>query len=111
MFAIKDERPSLLEELADLWNQEVLRPVLEDIDGYRCAIQFARENNIEISELLHLDPMRREALIAAIAEEYLEHARWQERDFPDWQEGGNVGLTPLSAPHDTGSPPDLRSLG
>lgn len=111
MFAIKDERPSLLEELADLWNQEVLRPVLEDIDGYRCAIQFAKENNIEISELLHLDPMRREALIAAIAEEYLEHARWQEREFPDWQEGGNVGLTRLPASHDAGSPRDLRSLG
>ncbi len=86
MFAIRDERPSLLEELADLWNQNAVRPILEDIAGYRCAIRFAKEHNIAISELLHLDPLRQQALIAAIADEYLEYARWQERDFPDWRE-------------------------
>ncbi|MCA1494794.1 hypothetical protein I6F11_28430 [Ensifer sp. NBAIM29] len=58
------------------------------------SLEFASEHNIAISELLDLDPMRRQALIEAIADEYLEHARWQERDFPDWQEGGNVRLTP-----------------
>jgi len=94
MFAVRNERPSLLEELADLWKQDALRPILEDIVGYRCAIRFASEHNIAISELLDLDPMRRQALMEAIADEYLEHARWQERDFPDWQEGGNVRLTP-----------------
>ncbi|WP_085043977.1 isopentenyl transferase family protein [Ensifer aridi] len=86
MFAIRDERPSLLEELADLWNQNAVRPILEDIAGYRCAIRFAKEHNVAISELLHLDPLRQQALIAAIADEYLEYARWQERDFPDWRE-------------------------
>lgn len=93
MVAVRDERPSLLEELADLWNQEALLAMLVDIVGYRCVIRFARKHNIAIRELLHLDPMRQQALIAAIADEYLEHARWQERDFPDWQEGGNVRLT------------------
>ncbi|MGI8398177.1 isopentenyl transferase family protein (plasmid) [Agrobacterium deltaense] len=99
MFAINNERPSLLEELADLWKQDALRPILEDIDGYRCAIRFAREHDIGISDLLRLDPTRREALIAAIADEYFDHAHWQERDFPDWQEGGNTRLTPQMASH------------
>ncbi|MBO9112540.1 MULTISPECIES: isopentenyl transferase family protein [Rhizobium/Agrobacterium group] len=83
MFAVKNDRPSLLEELVDLWKQEALRPILEDIDGYRCAIRFAREHNIGISDLLRLDSTRQQALIAAIADEYFDHAQWQERDFPD----------------------------
>ncbi|NRP75483.1 Adenylate dimethylallyltransferase [Ensifer psoraleae] len=99
MFAVRDERPSLLEELADLWKQHALRPILEDIIGYRCAIGFAWEHNIAIRELLHLDPTRQQAVIAAMADEYLEHARRQERDFPDWQEGGDVRLTLLMDSH------------
>nr|WP_280956998.1 isopentenyl transferase family protein [Rhizobium rhizogenes] len=97
MFAVKDERRSLLQELTDLWKQEALRPILEDIDGYRCAIRFAKEHDIGIRDLLRLDLTRQQALISAIADEYFDHAQWQERDFPDWQEGGNVRLTPRVA--------------
>ncbi|MCZ7448248.1 isopentenyl transferase family protein [Rhizobium rhizogenes] len=100
MFAVENGRSSLLEELADLWKQDELRPILEDIDGYRCAIRFAREHDIAIGDLLHLDQMRQQALIAAIADEYFGHAQWQERDFPDWQEGGNVRLAPPVASHE-----------
>ncbi|RAZ73063.1 isopentenyl transferase [Mesorhizobium atlanticum] len=81
MLAIREERPSLLQELADLWKEDANGPILEDIDGYRCTIRFARERNLAISALLRLSPERQQELIEAIADEYLEHANWQERDF------------------------------
>ncbi|WP_425964667.1 isopentenyl transferase family protein [Rhizobium nepotum] len=53
-----------------------------DIDGYRCAIRFARKHDLAISQLPNIDAGRHVELIEAIANEYLEHALSQERDFP-----------------------------
>ncbi|KEA04483.1 (dimethylallyl)adenosine tRNA methylthiotransferase (plasmid) [Agrobacterium fabrum] len=88
MFAIREDRPSLLEELAELWNYPATRPILEDIDGYRCAIRFARKHDLAINQLPDIDAERQQDLIEAIAKEYLEHAIMQERDFPQWPEDG-----------------------
>ncbi|NTI26868.1 isopentenyl transferase (plasmid) [Rhizobium rhizogenes] len=88
MFALREDRPSLLEELADLWNYHAARPILEDIDGYRCAIRFARKHDLAISQLPNIDAGRQLDLIEAIANEHLEHALLQERDFPQWPEDG-----------------------
>lgn len=69
-------------------NYHPARPILEEIDGYRCAIRFARKHDLAINQLPHIDAERRQDLIAAIANEYLQHAFMQERDFPQWPEGG-----------------------
>ncbi len=75
------ERPSLLEELVALWPDSALRPILEDIDGYRYAIRFARQWNLPVAQLLSLGDETKQRLINGIAEEYLGHAQWQERDL------------------------------
>jgi adenylate dimethylallyltransferase len=78
-----DDRPTLLEELVAHWKDAASRLVLEDVDGYRYVIRFAHDRNLPVDHLLDLGPNLREHLIEGIAQEYLEHARWQERDFPD----------------------------
>jgi adenylate dimethylallyltransferase len=77
------DRLSLLEELVAHWKDATSRLVLEDVDGYRYAIRFAHDRNLPVDHLLDLSHNLREHLIEGIAQEYLEHARWQERDFPD----------------------------
>ncbi|QTG17184.1 isopentenyl transferase (plasmid) [Agrobacterium tumefaciens] len=86
MFVATDERPSLLQELVALWEEKDVRHILQDVDGYRYAIRFAKQHGLPIDELLHLHSDRRQDLIDGIAHEYLEHAHWQERDFPKWDE-------------------------
>ncbi|WP_352671497.1 isopentenyl transferase family protein, partial [Mesorhizobium sp. M0166] len=85
MFVTREGQPSLLQELADQWKEDAVRPTLEDVDGYRCAIHFAREHSLAISEMPCLRKELQQDLVEAIAREYLEYARWQERDFPEWQ--------------------------
>jgi len=82
MLAGSEGCPSLLAELAAHCDDASLS-VLEDVDGYRCAIRFARQRGLPLDRLPHLAPSLREELIECIAQEYLEHARWQERDFGD----------------------------
>ncbi|WP_045738855.1 isopentenyl transferase family protein [Xanthomonas sp. MUS 060] len=81
MLRRQQERSSLLEELVALWPDPALRPILEDVDGYRYAIRFARHWNLPVAELLSMGDEMKQRLIRGIAEEYLEHAQWQERDF------------------------------
>jgi hypothetical protein len=62
---------------------------LEDVDGYRCAIQFARQRGVPISALLSMNGGARQELIDDIALEYLQHAQWQVRQLqpapPSWR--------------------------
>ncbi|CTP85601.1 isopentenyl transferase [Xanthomonas translucens pv. arrhenatheri] len=89
MLRTHQERHSLLEELVALWADPKLRPILEDVDGYRYAIRFARHWNAPVPDLLSMNDEMKQRLIHGIANEYLEHAQWQERDFPalpaSWQ--------------------------
>ncbi|WP_367683169.1 isopentenyl transferase family protein [Xanthomonas oryzae] len=82
-------RPSLLEELVALWPDPALRPTIEDVDGYRYAIRFARQWNVPVGQLLSIGDEMKQRLIHGIAEEYLGHAQWQERDLltlpANWQ--------------------------
>ncbi|WP_352698253.1 isopentenyl transferase family protein [Mesorhizobium sp. M0152] len=50
MFVPRQGRPSSLQELAAHWNEDAVRPTLEDVDGYLCAIRFASEHSLTISE-------------------------------------------------------------
>ncbi len=82
-------RPSLLEELVALWPDPALRPTIEDVDGYRYSIRFARQWNVPVGQLLSIGDEMKQRLIHGIAEEYLGHAQWQERDLltlpANWQ--------------------------
>ncbi|QCJ01003.1 isopentenyl transferase family protein [Agrobacterium larrymoorei] len=75
------DRPSLLQELVDLWSDPDLRPALMGIDGYRDAVQFAERNKLEVEELLQLSPSKHSELVFGIAQKYLEYARQQEEAF------------------------------
>ncbi|CBA17048.1 isopentenyl transferase family protein [Xanthomonas albilineans] len=81
MLRTHQEHPSLLEELVALWPDPALRPILEDVDGYRYAIRFARHWSLPVADLLSMRDEMKQRLIRGIAEEYLEHAQWQERDL------------------------------
>jgi tRNA A37 N6-isopentenylltransferase MiaA len=99
MFDPKDGRASILEELDHLWRTPTLRAALEDIDGYRCAIRFARQRGMPISALLGMDAGARQELVDAIAEEYLLHAQWQMTRLrpapPSWRPAaGGIGPFP-----------------
>lgn len=89
MLRTHQERHSLLVELVALWADPELRPILKDVDGYRYAIRFARHWNAAVADLLSMNDEMKQRLIHGIANEYLEHAQWQERDFPalpaSWQ--------------------------
>ncbi|WP_352939203.1 isopentenyl transferase family protein [Mesorhizobium sp. M0938] len=76
MFVPRQGRPSSLQELVAHWNDDAVRPTLEYFDGYRCAIRFAREHSLTISEM----PRLREEL----------QQRWQEGDFSEWQLSGSL---------------------
>lgn len=77
MFDPRDGRASILEELECLWCDPTLRTALEDIDGYRCAIRFARQRGLPVSALSRIDADARQELVDEIAREYLLHAQWQ----------------------------------
>lgn len=81
MFERRGGRASLLEELVELWRDPRLHQALADIDGYRVAIRFAAERALPVAGLLSLDAETREELVEGIAQEYLDHARWQTREF------------------------------
>ncbi|WIH05584.1 isopentenyl transferase family protein [Xanthomonas translucens pv. graminis] len=81
MLRADQARPSLLQELAVSWADPALRPVLEDVDGYRYAIRFAQQWGVPVSRLPDMDAQLRQRLVQGIAEEYLGHAQWQERDL------------------------------
>ena len=75
--------PGLLDELLAAWREPLARPVIADVDGYRQALAFARQHELAVEALPDLSDSLRRQLISDIAQEYLEHAYWQERDFPD----------------------------
>ncbi len=77
MFHPQDGRASLLEELDHMWRDPMLRAALEDVDGYRCAVGFARQRGMPISALLSMDAGASQELVNEIAKEYLQHAQWQ----------------------------------
>lgn len=81
MFQHREGEPSLLDELVSLWSDPATHPILEDIDGYRYVIRFAREHGFPVPQIVELDRRRQRQLIEGIAEEYLDHARWQTREF------------------------------
>lgn len=83
MFQRKEGQPSLLDELVSLWADPATHPVLEDIDGYRYAIRFAREHGLPILQMHDLNAGLKQQLVEGIADEYLDHARWQTREFLD----------------------------
>ena len=109
-----DGRPSLLEELLRAWPIPAARPIIEDIDGYRCAIRFAHGHGCAIPELLHLDPVLEEELVEEIAQEYLQHARWQEEEFPElpaaWARPGVARLPGVETFRQPRSPAQGRAL-
>lgn len=74
--------PGLLDELLSAWRDPLARPVIADVDGYRYALAFARQHQLAVEALPDVSDDLRRQLISGIALEYLEHARWQERDFP-----------------------------
>lgn len=77
----EDGSPSLLQELAIAWHDMTCRATLEDVDGYRAAIELARRHRLSVAELLHVQEPLEVELVDAIAVEYLRHARWQESEF------------------------------
>lgn len=81
MFYPIDGAASLLDELVLAWAQVAHRKLLEDIDGYRAAILFARRSGLQVEDLPSISAALKESLIKEIACEYLRHAQWQERDF------------------------------
>ena len=81
MLRADEGRPSLLQELVAAWVGPVLRPALEDVDGYRYAIRFAQQWGVPVPRLPDIDAELRQRLVQGIAEEYLGHAQWQERDL------------------------------
>lgn len=81
MFHPEPGIPSLLDELVQGWQDPALHNVLADIDGYRAAIAFANRKGYSIPDLLTLSATDRALLIDEIAQEYLQHAIWQERDM------------------------------
>lgn len=83
MLQRKEGQSSLLDELVSLWSDPDTHSILEDIDGYRYAIRFARKHGLSIPRMLDLDTELKQRLVEGIAEEYLDHARWQTREFLD----------------------------
>lgn len=77
----QDDRLSLLAELVHLWRDPALHAALQDIDGYRCAIQFARTRGLQVAQLSDMSTAFEQDLINEIAEEYFQHAQWQTREF------------------------------
>ncbi|WP_310124044.1 isopentenyl transferase family protein [Pseudomonas oryzihabitans] len=82
--------PGLLDELLAAWREPLARPVIADVDGYRQALAFARQHELAVEALPDLSDSLRRQLISDIAQEYLEHAYWQERDFPDIPESWRI---------------------
>lgn len=78
-----EEGVPFLQELAMYVGHSAELGVLEGVDAYRFAITFARERHLSLVDLKKIEPELKEALIDGIAQEYLDHAKWQERDFPN----------------------------
>ncbi|GLU31241.1 isopentenyl transferase family protein [Trinickia caryophylli] len=72
---------SMLDELVDLWRDPRTHAVLEDIDGYRQLIGYARAAGIPVVELSNAAPEIFDDWVELIAREYWEHACWQEQRF------------------------------
>lgn len=81
MFDRRESQPSLLDELASLWPDPQVRQALESIDGYRYAIRYARQRGLLAPQLRDLGVEVLRELVEGIAQEYLDHARWQTREF------------------------------
>jgi adenylate dimethylallyltransferase len=69
---------SLLDELVDGWSDPRNHAALADIDGYRAAIKFANRRQYSLAALRYMAIEEQDMLIDEIAQEYLDHARWQE---------------------------------
>ena len=83
MLTALPERPSLLQELAILWSDSDLHEKLEDIDGYRVVIQLTRARGLSPRDLpIWMDEPLQAELVERIAQDYLAHAQWQQRDLP-----------------------------
>ncbi|CBJ40901.1 Isopentenyl transferase (Dimethylallyl transferase) (Trans-zeatin producing protein) (plasmid) [Ralstonia solanacearum CMR15] len=71
----------ILDELQGLWGHPRNHAVLEDIDGYRQIIRHASASQVPIGQIATIDWHMKALLIERIAQEYWEHALWQEQEF------------------------------
>ncbi|AMP40173.1 adenylate dimethylallyltransferase Tzs [Ralstonia solanacearum] len=71
----------ILGELEGLWGHPRNHAVLEDIDGYRQIIRYARASQVPIDRITSIDRNTMALLVERIAQEYWEHALWQEQEF------------------------------
>lgn len=71
----------ILDELQGLWGYPRNHAVLEDIDGYRQIIRYANALQVPIGRITSIDQHTKALLIERIAQEYWEHALWQEQEF------------------------------
>ena len=73
---------SIIQELVHLWNEPWLRPILNEIDGYRYLMLFASQDHMTPDMLLQLGTYMEGKLVHGIAQEYLTYARRQKQEFP-----------------------------
>ncbi len=71
----------ILDELEGLWAHPGNHAVLEDVDGYRQIIRYARASQVPIDRITSIDRSTMAILVERIAQEYWEHALWQEQEF------------------------------
>lgn len=72
---------SILDELVGLWKDPTNHFTLEDTDGYRAIIRFARAMNMHVHMMASLDQDVMGTLVERVADEYWQHAIWQEKKF------------------------------
>lgn len=73
---------SMLDELSRLWSDQRSHHILRGIVGYRTAISYAEQLAITPAELGGINIHQALSLADKIALDYLDYARWQERELP-----------------------------
>ncbi|HHW4678646.1 MAG TPA: isopentenyl transferase family protein [Xylella sp.] len=81
MLAPSSGQAGILSELEALWENPRNHSILENIDGYRQIIRYARASQVPIDKITLIDSNTIALLVELIAQEYLEHALWQEQAF------------------------------
>ncbi|KFX05447.1 hypothetical protein KP22_12155 [Pectobacterium betavasculorum] len=82
MFYPPNHGQSILKEIRIFFDTYHTIQPLEDIDGYRVIIRYCKENAINIHTLDSISDQDKNTMINLIANEYFEHALWQENNFP-----------------------------